>query len=161
MLLDESSYSNPPPLCYDSDVVDPPIWYSCGGHNIINFRIRDGQPAQRRNAMGDYLGVKDSAKQYKKLREMAPDMMKGFLDFDKAVFKDGAIPSKTKELMAITAAHVTQCPWCIDAHVTRAKEKGCTDQEIAEAVWVAAAMRAGAAFSHGALAMQLTEPHQH
>ena len=45
--------------------------------------------------MGDYLGVKDSAKQYKKLREMAPDMMKGFLQFDQAVFKDGAIPAKT------------------------------------------------------------------
>ena len=111
--------------------------------------------------MGDYLGVKDSAKQYKKLREMAPDMMKGFLQFDQAVFKDGALPGKTKELMAITAAHVTQCPWCIEAHVARAKEKGCTDNEIAEAVWVAAAMRAGAAFSHGALAMQVADGHQH
>ena len=111
--------------------------------------------------MGDYLGVKDSAKQYKKLREMAPDMMKSFLEVDKAVFKDGAIPSKTKELMAITAAHVTQCPWCIEAHVTRAKDKGCTDQEIAEAVWVAAAMRAGAAYSHGAVAMAFTEKHEH
>ena len=111
--------------------------------------------------MGDFYGVKDSGKQYKKLREMAPDMMKGFLEFDKAVFKDGAIPSKTKELMAITAAHVTQCPWCIEAHVTRAKEKGCTDQEIAEAVWVAAAMRAGASFSHGAVAMAFTEKHEH
>ncbi len=111
--------------------------------------------------MGDYLGVKDSAKQYKKLREMAPEMMKGFLEFDRAVFKDGAISAKTKELMAITAAHVTQCPWCIDAHVVRAKAKGCTDQEIAEAVWVAAVMRAGAAFSHGALAMQIADEHQH
>ncbi len=111
--------------------------------------------------MGDYLGVKDSAKQYKKLRAMAPDMMKGFLEFDKAVFKDGALPGKIKELMAITAAHVTQCPWCIEAHVARAKEKGCTDEDIAEAVWVAAAMRAGAAFSHGALAMQVAEGHQH
>ncbi len=110
---------------------------------------------------GDYLGVKDSAQEYAKLREMAPDMMKGFLDFDKAVFKDGAIPGKTKELMAITAAHVTQCPWCIEAHVARAKDKGCTDQEIAEAVWVAAAMRAGAAFSHGALAMQVADQHKH
>lgn len=110
--------------------------------------------------MSDFY-IKDSAKQYKKLREMAPDAMKGFLEFDKAVFKDGAIPSKTKELMAITAAHVTQCPWCIEAHVTRAKDKGCTDQEIAEAVWVAAAMRAGAAYSHGAIAMAFTEKHEH
>jgi alkylhydroperoxidase/carboxymuconolactone decarboxylase family protein YurZ len=45
--------------------------------------------------------------------------------------------------------------------VTRAKEKGCTDQEIAEAVWVAAAMRAGAAYSHGAIAMAFTEKHEH
>ena len=110
--------------------------------------------------MSDFY-IKDSAKQYKKLREMAPDAMKGFLEFDKAVFKDGAIPSKTKELLAITAAHVTQCPWCIEAHVTRAKDKGCTDQEIAEAVWVAAAMRAGAAYSHGAIAMAFTEKHEH
>ena len=111
--------------------------------------------------MSDFYGIKDSGKQYKKLREMAPDAMKGFLEFDKAVFKDGAIPSKTKELLAITAAHVTQCPWCIEAHVTRAKQKGCTDQEIAEAVWVAAAMRAGAAYSHGAIAMAFTEKHEH
>src|SRR3984893_9533041 len=111
--------------------------------------------------MGDFYGVKDSGKQYKKLREMAPDAMKSFLEFDKAVFKDGAIPSKTKELLAITAAHVTQCPWCIEAHVTRAKDKGCTDNEIAEAVFVAPAMRAGAAFSHGALAMEIADQHQH
>lgn len=110
--------------------------------------------------MSDFY-VKDSGKHFKKLRDLAPDMMKGFLEFDNTVFKDGAIPSKMKELMAITAAHVTQCPWCIEAHVTRAKEKGCSDAEIAEAVWVAAAMRAGAAFSHGAIAMSFAEKHEH
>ncbi len=110
--------------------------------------------------MSDFI-VKDNAKQFKRLRELAPDAMKGFIEFDKAVFKDGAIPSKTKELLAIAVAHVTQCPWCIEAHVARAKEKGCTDAEIAEAVWVAAAMRAGAAFSHGAVAMSVAEQHQH
>ncbi len=105
--------------------------------------------------------VRDNAKQFKRLRELAPDMMKGFVEFDKAVFKDGAIPSKTKELLAIAVAHVTQSPWCIEGHVGRAKEKGCADAEIAEAVWVAAAMRAGAAFSHGAVAMHFAEQHQH
>lgn len=110
--------------------------------------------------MSDFY-FKDNGKQFKKLRELTPEMMKGFLEFDNAVFKDGAIPSKTKELLAIAVAHVTQCPWCIEAHVTRAKEKGCTDAEVAEAVWVAAAMRAGAAFSHGALALHIAEQHQH
>jgi len=110
--------------------------------------------------MADFYG-KETSKNLRKLRQMAPEAFKGFLDFDQMVFKDGAIPSKTKELMAITAAHVTQCPWCIEAHVSRAKEKGCSDEEIAEAVWVAAAMRAGAAFSHGAIAMAVTEEHKH
>ena len=103
----------------------------------------------------------ESSKNLRKLRQLKPDMFKGFIDFDQTVFADGALASKTKELMAITAAHVTQCPWCIEAHVTRAKEKGCTDQEIAEAVFVAAAMRAGAAFSHGAIAMAVADEHKH
>jgi AhpD family alkylhydroperoxidase len=110
--------------------------------------------------MAEFYG-KDTSKNLRKLRQLTPESFKGFLDFDAVVFKDGAIPSKTKELMAITAAHVTQCPWCIEAHVSRAKEKGCTDEEIAEAVWVAAAMRAGAAFSHGAIAMAVAEEHKH
>ncbi len=103
----------------------------------------------------------DTGKQLRKLRQLKPDMFKGFIDFDQVVFKDGAISSKTKELMAITAAHVTQCPWCIDVHTKRAKEKGNTDEEIAEAVFVAMAMRAGAAFSHSAIAMAATEEHEH
>ncbi len=105
--------------------------------------------------------IKDADKQYRRLRELAPDAMKGFLEFDKQVFKDGAIPSKMKELIAIAVAHTTQCPWCIEEHVKRAKNKGCTDNEIAEAVWVAAAMRAGAGFSFGAIAMSFAESHQH
>ncbi len=103
----------------------------------------------------------ETGKSLRKLRQLKPDMFKGFMDFDQAVFKDGAITGKMKELMAITAAHVTQCPWCIDVHTKRAKEKGVTDEEIAEAVFVAMAMRAGAAFSHGAIAMAATEGHDH
>ncbi|MGH7814343.1 MAG: carboxymuconolactone decarboxylase family protein [Candidatus Binataceae bacterium] len=109
--------------------------------------------------MADFYG-KDTKKSLRKLRELAPDSFKSFLEFEQTVFKDGAIPAKTKELMAIVAAHVTQCPWCIDVHVKRAKDKGCTDNEIAEAVWVAATMRAGAGFSHGVLAMAAAEEHQ-
>ena len=129
-----------------------------GTSAILGLISTKGGP--RRIKMVDFFG-KETSKYLRNLRQNAPDAFKGFLDFDKEVFKDGAIPSKTKELMAITAAHVTQCPWCIEAHVARAKEKGCTDQEIAEAVWVAAAMRAGAAFSHGAIAMAVADEHKH
>jgi len=106
--------------------------------------------------MAEFHGV-EGVKNLRKLRQLKPDMFKGFVDFDQIVFKDGALAGKIKELMAITAAHVTQCPWCIDVHTKRAKEKGASDEEIAEAVFVAMAMRAGAAFSHGAIAMAATE----
>ena len=88
-------------------------------------------------------------KKIKTLKELAPEGMAGFLAFDEAAFKDGAIPARTKELLALAVAFTTQCPYCIEIHAKRAKAAGCTDAEIAEVVVVAAAMRAGAAITHG------------
>ncbi len=85
----------------------------------------------------------------KKLGELAPEAFKGFQAFDEAAFKDGAIPSKYKELMAIAVALTTQCPYCIEIHVKKARKAGVTEQELAEAAMIAAAMRAGAAVTHG------------
>ena len=104
---------------------------------------------------------KETSKYLRKLRQTHARHVQGLHRFRPGSLQGRRDSGKTKELMAITAAHVTQCPWCIDAHVTRAKEKGCTDEEIAEAVWVAAAMRAGAAFSHGAIAMAVADEHKH
>ncbi|TMB05939.1 MAG: carboxymuconolactone decarboxylase family protein, partial [Deltaproteobacteria bacterium] len=56
--------------------------------------------------------------------------------------------------------HITQCPWCIEAHVARATKAGAPDQEIGEVIFVAMAMAAGAAWSHGGLALQCLEEHQ-
>jgi AhpD family alkylhydroperoxidase len=87
-----------------------------------------------------------------KLKEMdtlAPDAMKAFWAFDKAAMADGAIPLKYKELMAIAVALTTQCPYCIEIHSKRAKAAGVTEAKLAEAVTVAAALRAGAAITHG------------
>jgi AhpD family alkylhydroperoxidase len=85
----------------------------------------------------------------KKFAELAPAAWEGFVAFDKAALADGAIPARTKELIAIAVAMTTQCPYCIEIHTKRAKTAGCTEAEIAEAVLVAAAMRAGAAVVHG------------
>jgi AhpD family alkylhydroperoxidase len=88
-----------------------------------------------------------------KRKELAPDIYTAFQSFSQRVFADGALPSKTKELIAVAVAHVTQCPYCIRSHTRRAKMKGATGQEIMEAIWVAAEMRAGAATAHSALAI--------
>src|SRR5690348_18471598 len=88
-----------------------------------------------------------------KRKDLAPDIYAAFQSFSQRVFADGALPSKTKELIAIAVAHVTQCPYCIRSHTKRAKLKGASGQEIMEAIWVAAEMRAGGAISHSALAI--------
>ena len=53
-----------------------------------------------------------------------------FRAFGQRVFADGALPSKTKELIAVAVAHVTQCPYCIRGHTELALNKGATEQEI-------------------------------
>ena len=56
--------------------------------------------------------------------------------------------------MALAVAFTTQCPYCIELHSNKVREKGASDSEIAEAVLIAAALRAGAAITHGTHAMQ-------
>lgn len=85
----------------------------------------------------------------KTLEANATEAMKAFWAFDKAAMADGAIPSKYKELMALSVAFTTQCPYCIEIHAGKARAAGATDPEIAEAVTLAAALRAGAAITHG------------
>ena len=88
-------------------------------------------------------------KKLKKFGELAPAAWEGFLAFDKSAMADGAIPAKTKELIAVAVAVTTQCPYCIDIHTKRATAAGSTEAELAEAVLVAAALRAGGAVTHG------------
>src|ERR1051326_6049439 len=86
---------------------------------------------------------------FKRFGELAPDAFKAFVAFDKAALAEGAIPVKYKELMAVAVALTTQCPYCIDIHTKNATKAGATEQELAETALVAAALRAGAAMTHG------------
>jgi len=88
-----------------------------------------------------------------KRRQLAPEIYGAFRAFGQLVFADGALPSKTKQLIAVAVAHATQCPYCIRGHTELALKKGAKEQEIMEAIWVAAEMRAGAAYAHSVLAV--------
>ena len=90
---------------------------------------------------------------HEKRRTLAPDAYAAFRTFSQKVFADGALPSRTKQLIAVAVAHVTQCPYCIRGHTELALNKGATEQEVMEAIWVAAEMRAGAAYAHANLAL--------
>ena len=84
---------------------------------------------------------------------LAPEVAEAFRAFSQRVFADGALPGKTKQLIAVAVAHVTQCPYCIRGHTELALRKGATEQELMEAIWVAAEMRAGGAYAHSTLAL--------
>jgi AhpD family alkylhydroperoxidase len=86
-------------------------------------------------------------------RELAPESAAAFHQFSEAVFAHGALPTKTKHIIAVAVAHVTQCPYCIRGHTRAALRDGVSRKELMEAIWVAAEMRAGAAFAHSIIAI--------
>ncbi len=91
---------------------------------------------------------------HQKRKELAPETLQAFQAFSRQVFADGALPLRTKQLIAVAVAHVTQCPYCIKGHTQGALRAGATEQEIMEAIWVAAEMRAGGAYAHSNLALE-------
>ena len=92
--------------------------------------------------------------------ELAPEIHAAFREFGRQVFADGALDPKTKQIIAVAAAHVTQCPYCIEAHTKAALRAGATEEELMEAIWVAAEMRAGGAYAHSTLALDTAgQPH--
>jgi AhpD family alkylhydroperoxidase len=88
---------------------------------------------------------------------LAPEVMEAWNNFSKTVFKEGALPEKTKQLIAVAVAHVTQCPYCIRSHTRQALRKGASKEEIMEAIWVASEMRAGGAYAHSLIALDEME----
>jgi AhpD family alkylhydroperoxidase len=86
-------------------------------------------------------------------RGLAPGINAAFEAFSQQVFADGALPAKTKQLIAVAAAHITQCPYCIHGHTKAALRHGATAEELMEAIWVAAEMRAGGAYAHSVISL--------
>jgi AhpD family alkylhydroperoxidase len=98
----------------------------------------------------------DDAKYMAALREAAPEMVSAFFSFDKAVFNKnvGSLDLATRELIAVGVAVTTQCSYCIADHAKRAVSAGASKQDVAEAIMVATALRAGGGVTHGWKAMR-------
>lgn len=98
--------------------------------------------------MSNNLYQKDHVKHLGRLKDLAPAQYKAFTDFNAAVFEEGELTKKEKEIIAVAIAHVTECPYCIDAHTKHAKAEGASLEELTEAVFVTAAVEAGGAVTH-------------
>ena len=91
----------------------------------------------------------------KEMGKLAPTEFNAWLALDNIVRReDGAIPRKYRELLALAVAFTTQCPYCIEVHTKGAKTAGASREEITETSMIAAALRAGGAATHGAMALK-------
>ena len=94
-------------------------------------------------------------KHIKEMSKLAPEEFKAWLNLDNIVRLEGSrIPRKYRELIALAVAFTTQCPYCIEGHTKAAKLLGVSREEISETAFLAAALRAGGAATHGAMAVK-------
>ncbi len=104
--------------------------------------------------MSDHYHDPADMKLMKEMRTLAPADFEAWRGLNSIVGKDGAISRKYRELIAVGVACAIQCPFCIEAHAKAAKASGATREELVEAAFVAAAIRAGGAATHGAMALK-------
>jgi alkylhydroperoxidase/carboxymuconolactone decarboxylase family protein len=88
-------------------------------------------------------------KKFGNIGEFQKELADKFFDYYGEVFKDSALTAREKALIALGVAHAIQCPYCIDAYTADTLEKGCTEEQLMEAVHVAGAIRGGASLVHG------------
>ena len=91
----------------------------------------------------------DDLKKFGNISEFQQPLAEKFFAYYGEVFKEGALTAREKSLIALAVSHAVQCPYCIDAYSVDTLEKGCTEQQMMEAVHVAAAIRGGASLVHG------------
>ena len=108
--------------------------------------------------MSDHYHDPADLRYLKQMGKLAPNDFNAWLGLDKIVGReDGAIPRKYRELIALAVACTTQCPYCIEVHTKAAKAAGASREEITESSLLAAALRAGGAATHGAMALKFYE----
>lgn len=99
----------------------------------------------------------DDLKQAGRLRRLAPAGFTAWEQLHHASFGSdaGALDRLHRELTAVAVSLTTQCPYCIGTHVAAAKRLGATEEQLAEVIFIATAVGAGAPLAHGGLALRV------
>ena len=95
-----------------------------------------------------YFDPKDLRK-FGSITEWQEAMGKKFFDWYGEVFAEGALTEREKALIALAVSHSEQCPYCIDAYTTTCLEKGADEEQMMEAIHVAAAIKSGSTLVYG------------
>ena len=87
------------------------------------------------------------------LFKAAPGTMRAYRGLMEEASKDGALPAKVKELMALAIAVAVHCEGCIVFHARAAAKHGATRDEVVETIGVAVEMGGGPSAVYGAEAL--------
>ena len=96
----------------------------------------------------NYFDPKD-LKKFGQITEFQEELGDKFFDYYNSVFEEGALTKREKCLIALAVAHTVQCPYCIDAYSSDSLKNGADEEQMMEAVHVAAAIRSGASLVFG------------
>jgi len=92
-----------------------------------------------------------------KLKQQTPETVNGFSAMSARIMQDGAVPLKTKELIAVAIGVATHCEPGILLHVQKCLDLGLTRAEILDAASVAVMMGGGTAWVHMADVVETIE----
>jgi len=119
-------------------------------HASIALRLLDGETV-------DGFYVPGSTSPLERLGASAPAAMRGYDALQEAAFAAGELDAQLKTLVAVACAHNLRCPYTIERSMQRALAAGSSKEAIAEAIFVAIEMAAGACLGHAGLAAALME----
>ena len=94
--------------------------------------------------MSDSYFKPEDLKKFGNIKDWQEELGEKFFDYYGAVFQEGALTEREKSLIALAVAHTVQCPYCIDAYSSTCLQKGADEEQMMEAVHVAAAIKSGA-----------------
>ncbi len=89
-----------------------------------------------------------------KMKEAIPQTMRAFGGLFQATMKEGALPIREKELIAMAIGLAVRCGPCINLHVQKCLQAGATREQILEATGVAVMMQGGPTYTHVPLVIE-------
>ncbi len=96
----------------------------------------------------------EDLKNFGKITDWQEEYGKKFFEWYGSVFKEGALTEREKALIALGVSHALQCPYCIEAYSSTCLVKGADEEQMMEAVHVAAAIRSGTTLVYGTQMMK-------
>lgn len=94
--------------------------------------------------MSDSYFKPEDLKKFKDITDFQEELGHKFFEWYGAIFKESALTVREKSLIALAVAHTVQCPYCIDAYTSTCLKNGADEEQMMEAVHVAAGIKSGA-----------------